>query len=233
MPSLLADTVDNLPRPDVNGDSIAHIENPEPAHRQLAQGGTAAAATAKPAAGSATAGKTSASNVRPEGSFIADMSNSQLQNTLLATKTTPGSGAKIEDNLKNQQGGSTAVPTFDGSGKLVSGGRRLQQGKTAAQAAPNTKVAGGANPAAAGASATPVTTTSKMAQPISQTGKVEGGSLIADMSNSQLQKTLLAAKTTPGSAGKIEDNLKDQQGGSATVPTFDGSGKLVSGGRKF
>jgi hypothetical protein len=151
----------------------------------------------------------SVNTANPQPSLVAEMSNSQLQSTLLATET-PGNSAKIEDNL-GMNGGSAVV--FNGAGQRV-GGRKLQQSKPLAS---TTKSAS--------------TEATKTAVPLESVKTASSQpSLVADMSNSQLQGTLLASET-PGNRAKIEDNL-GMDGSSAPAVVFNGAGQQV-GGRKI
>lgn len=169
-----------------NADGAAKIEGPQNADaaptfngsgklisaggRRLSQAAAAAKKTAAPAgpAQQAAAGRTS-------NSQVVDMSNSRLQQTLLAPPNADGK-AKIEGPQNYN-----FAPVFDGSGKLISaGGRKLSQAagaakKAAAQAAPVQQTA------------TSQTTATKTNAPV-----------VVDMSNSQLQKTLLAPPTANG-----------------------------------
>ncbi len=100
--------------------------------RKLAQTKSAApsavksAAPAKPAQQAAAAQFLASRRAAPT---VVDMSNSQLQKTLLAPPNANGQRAKIEGPA--DEGGA---PVFDGSGKQVSGGRKLSQATTTKKA---------------------------------------------------------------------------------------------------
>ena len=93
-----------------------------------------------------------------------------------------------------------SAPVFDGTGRLVSGGRKLSQ----TQAPAAKKTAAPASPVKQAATTAPQ---------------------VVDMTGSAVQKFMLSSRT-PSDRAKIEGPLD-----TSNAPVFDGSGKLVSGGR--
>lgn len=141
---------------------------------------------------------------RTSAPIVVDMTGSQMEKTLLAGPNANGQRAKIEGPVDTGN-----APVFDSSGKLVSSGRRLSQTSVAAAKKTAAPAAPGQQAAAAQFLA------SRTSAPV-----------VVDMTNSQLEKTLLAPPNANGQRAKIEGPVD-----TGNAPVFDGSGKLVSGGR--
>ncbi len=153
----------------------------------------------------------SRANAEAAPTFV-DMSNSQLQKTLLAPPNANGK-AKIEDP-------NAIEATFTGTGQIVSGGRKLSQSSAAmapeASAAIAPEISAALAPAPGQQVAFVASRPSVESAPSSQ---------VVDMSNSQLQQTLLAPPNASGE-GKIEGPMQ-------YTAVYTGSGSSVATGRKL
>ncbi|BDA45715.1 hypothetical protein COCOBI_07-5020 [Coccomyxa sp. Obi] len=147
------------------------------AGRKLSQ---AAAAAKKPAAATqqAAASQFLASRARTEAApRVVDMTNSRLEQTLLAPPNANGK-AKMEDP-------NGVEATFSGNGQLLSGGRKLAQAATTAKKTAPTQQAAAS-------------------QFLASRVKTEAAPTVVDMTHSRLEQTLLAPPNANGKA-KMED----------------------------
>ncbi|KAK9903969.1 hypothetical protein WJX75_001572 [Coccomyxa subellipsoidea] len=101
---------------------IFMLSSPDGSRRLHQAKATAVQKTAVPAPPAQQAAAAQFLASRTSAPVLVDMTGSQLEKTLLAPPNANGQRAKIEGPVDTGN-----APVFDGSGKLVSGGRRLSQ----------------------------------------------------------------------------------------------------------